>query len=403
MLLHEDGTMRRLTFRPIQGKSLDIIDAILQTEEVASVDDFWSKLSVVVEELVVNIVDYSQSDYIDVEIMRDDKSLTLRFHDGGMPFNPLEREFPDFSIPMEDRQIGGLGIFLVTKYMDTVTYEHTGGENILTVTKGLKNQTTMSFTEEEFLKIKAEKERMEAELRQASELQQSMVPNGYFTQDNLEVFGKLIPARQMGGDLYDYAIIDGKLYFCIGDVCGKGAPAAMLMAYAHAHLGELAFRESNPASIIYALNKMASYQNESCTFFTLFLGVLDLQTGRLQYCNAGHNPPYILTDEVKMLDCDPNPPVGPMEDAEFSLQETTLSPGSTILLYTDGLTEAKAAGEEELGQKRTEEVLKECIEQRLNPEEIVNRLIEAVHDFAKNVEQSDDLTMLAVRYTAPAH
>ena len=132
--------MRRLTFQHIQGKSLDIIDAILQTEETASVGDFWNRLSVVVEELVVNIVDYSNSDYLDVEIMRDEKSLTLRFHDGGVPFNPLERGFPDFSIPMEDRKIGGLGIFLVTKYMDTVNYEHAGGENILTVMKQLKNK-----------------------------------------------------------------------------------------------------------------------------------------------------------------------------------------------------------------------------------------------------------------------
>ncbi|MBQ6377531.1 MAG: ATP-binding protein [Prevotella sp.] len=132
--------MRRLTFQPIQGKSLDIIDAILQTEEAASVGDFWNRLSVVVEELVVNIVNYSQSDYIDVEILRNENSLTLRFRDGGVPFNPLEREFPDFSIPMEDRKIGGLGIYLVIQYMDTVAYEHTGGENILTVTKELKTK-----------------------------------------------------------------------------------------------------------------------------------------------------------------------------------------------------------------------------------------------------------------------
>ena len=98
---------------------------------MASVGDAWSKLSVVVEELVLNIVDYSNSDYLDVEIMRDEKCITLRFRDGGVPFNPLEKEAPDFSIPMEDRKIGGLGIFLVTKYMDTVTYEHAGGETFL--------------------------------------------------------------------------------------------------------------------------------------------------------------------------------------------------------------------------------------------------------------------------------
>lgn len=132
--------MTRLHFQPIQDKSLDIIEAILQTEEMTAVGDDWSKLCVVVEELVLNIVDYAHSDYIDVEIMRDEKCITMRFRDGGVPFNPLEKEVPDFSLPMEDRKIGGLGIFLVTKYMDTVAYEHAGGENILTVMKQLKNK-----------------------------------------------------------------------------------------------------------------------------------------------------------------------------------------------------------------------------------------------------------------------
>ena len=132
--------MTRLHFQPIQGKSLDILDAILKNEEMESADDVWGKLSVVVEELVLNIVDYANSDYLDVEIIRDDKSITLRFHDGGVPFNPLEKEEPDFTIPLEDRKIGGLGIFMVIKYMDTVTYERTGEENILTVRKNVKKQ-----------------------------------------------------------------------------------------------------------------------------------------------------------------------------------------------------------------------------------------------------------------------
>ena len=132
--------MTRLHFQPIQGKSLDILATILKNEEVASADEVWGKLSVVVEELVLNIVDYANSDYLDVEIIRDEKSITLRFHDGGIPFNPLEKEEPDFTIPLEDRKIGGLGIFMVTKYMDTVTYERTGEENILTVRKNVKKQ-----------------------------------------------------------------------------------------------------------------------------------------------------------------------------------------------------------------------------------------------------------------------
>ena len=127
-------------FQPIQGKSLDIIDDIFQTEEMASVGDAWGTLSVVVDELVVNIVNYANSAYLDVEISRDEDRITLCFRDGGIPFNPLEKEEPDFTIPLEDRKIGGLGIFMVTKYMDTVTYERTGEENILTVRKNVKKQ-----------------------------------------------------------------------------------------------------------------------------------------------------------------------------------------------------------------------------------------------------------------------
>lgn len=132
--------MTRLHFQPIQGKSHDIIDAILQTEGMASLGGAWAKIIVVVEELVLNIIDYSNSNYLDVEVIRDEKHLTLRFYDAGVPFNPLAKDPPDISLPMEDRKIGGLGIFLVTKYMDAVTYEYTGGENILTVTKELKNK-----------------------------------------------------------------------------------------------------------------------------------------------------------------------------------------------------------------------------------------------------------------------
>ena len=390
--------MTRLHFHPIEGKKLDIIDAILQTEEMATVGDALNMLNVVIEEIVVNIVNYSTSDYVDVEIIRDEERITLRFHDGGVPFNPLKKDPPDFSIPFENRQIGGLGIFLVIENMDVVEYEYTGGENILTVMRKLETPITMSYSQEEFEKLKAEKERMDAELRLASQIQLSMLPTGHMAQDGVDIFASLVPAREMGGDLVDYSIRDGKLYFCIGDVCGKGAPAAMIMAYAHALLMGLTQHESNPARIIHSLNKVASRNNESCTFFTLFAGVLDLQTGRLQYCNAAHNPPYILGNELWMLDCDANQPIGPLEDAEFSLQETTLIPGCTIFLYTDGLTEANNTEGEELGTERMEEVLRDCIKRQLKPEEMVNAVTEAVHQFTVNAEQSDDMTLFAICY-----
>jgi len=131
--------MTHLHFQPIKGKSLDIIDAILHTEEVVSMGDDMGIIFETVDELVPNIVDYSNSDYLEIEIVRDDKGITLRFRDGGIPFNPLKKDPPDISLPMEEREIGGLGIFLVIKKMDVVEYEHTDGENILTVKKMIKD------------------------------------------------------------------------------------------------------------------------------------------------------------------------------------------------------------------------------------------------------------------------
>lgn len=125
--------MTQLHFHPIQGKALDIIGAILHTKEVASVGKSFGTVRLVTEEIVVNIVDYSYSDYLDVEAIRDEEGITLRFRDGGIPFDPLGNGLPDTSLPIEQRLMGGLGIFLVIKKMDSVKYEYTNGENALTV------------------------------------------------------------------------------------------------------------------------------------------------------------------------------------------------------------------------------------------------------------------------------
>jgi sigma-B regulation protein RsbU (phosphoserine phosphatase) len=137
--------------------------------------------------------------------------------------------------------------------------------------------------ERENERLSAEKNRLSSELQLASQIQRSMMPIGHKMFDSVEVFGSLTPAREIGGDLFDYTLRDEKLFFCIGDVCGKGAPAAMLMAYAHSLLMGFSQNETNPARILESLNKVASHDNESCTFFTLFYGVLDLPTGRLHY------------------------------------------------------------------------------------------------------------------------
>lgn len=125
--------MTQLHFQPIQGKTLGIIDAIMRTEEVVSLNDnMWRIIRMVVEELVVNIVDYSGSNYMDVEISCEKDRFTMCYRDGGVPFNPLNNEPPDFSLPIAQRQMGGLGIYLALTSMDTAEYEFVNGENVFT-------------------------------------------------------------------------------------------------------------------------------------------------------------------------------------------------------------------------------------------------------------------------------
>ena len=125
--------MTQLHFQPIQGKTLGIIDTIIRTEEVVSLNDnMWRIIRMVVEELVVNIVDYSGSNYMDVEISCENDRFTMCYRDGGVPFNPLKNEPPDFSLPIAQRQMGGLGIYLALTSMDTAEYEFVNGENVFT-------------------------------------------------------------------------------------------------------------------------------------------------------------------------------------------------------------------------------------------------------------------------------
>jgi len=136
--------MTQLHFPHIQGKTIEIIETILQTDEIVSLAEEWAVIRLVVEELVINIVDYAYhddaNDYLDVETSLTEDRITLRFRDGGVPFNPLEQAPPDMSLPMRQRQIGGLGIFMVSKKMDTMTYEYTNNENVLTITKDIKHE-----------------------------------------------------------------------------------------------------------------------------------------------------------------------------------------------------------------------------------------------------------------------
>ena len=253
---------------------------------------------------------------------------------------------------------------------------------------------------ERLRKVNAEKERIGGELRVASMIQQSMLPRNDLHQDDVNICGTQVPAREVGGDLFDYFIRDEKLYFLIGDVSGKGAPSAMLMAVTHALFRSASAHDSNPGHIMQTLNGTLCQGNDSNMFVTIFIGVLDLPTGHLRYCNAGHDVPYIIHDShYSVLDCHPNIPVGVFDDKKFGVQQMEMSPDSTIFLYTDGLAEAMDKDHQQFGMTRIEAVLDRCAKDQLKPQQILKIFNERVHQFVGEAEQSDDLTMLAICYT----
>ena len=247
-----------------------------------------------------------------------------------------------------------------------------------------------------------EREHIDSELNIARKIQMDMLPKGEETAlcDDCDVVGSLDPARMVGGDLYDHFIRDEKLYFCIGDVSGKGVPAALVMAVAHTLFRSISAHESNPARIMQALNETSCQRNEQNMFVTMFIGVLDLPTGRLRYCNAGHDKPFVIGEETKQLPAKPHLPLGVMDNMIYTTQETVLQSGESLFLYTDGLTEAMNESHEQFGLKRVEKGLQDCIGNKPNvAEKIIRTMTNRVNAFVDGAEQSDDLTMLAIHYT----
>lgn len=251
---------------------------------------------------------------------------------------------------------------------------------------------------EELKDTTAQKASIESDLRIASGIQMAMLPKifpPYPERDDIDIYGKLVSAKEVGGDLFDFFIRDEKLFFCIGDVSGKGVPAALVMAVTRALFRAVAAHESMPDRIINNMNETLSTNNESDMFVTMFIGVLDLLSGRMRYCNAGHDVPILIGSGIGMLPCDSNIPVGVMQDWEYTLQETTIDPLTTIFLYTDGLTEAEDINHAQFQEKRIIDVIQQAPNE---PQQIILAMTQAVHQFVGNAEQSDDLTMLALQY-----
>jgi len=244
--------------------------------------------------------------------------------------------------------------------------------------------------------------RIESELHIARDIQCRMLPMTYPPfpdRTDVDVCGSLVPAREVGGDLFDYFIRDEKLFFCIGDVSGKGIPAAMLMASIHSMFRAFSGHDNDPAHIMHRINESACQGNDNNMFVTMFIGMLDLPTGRLRYCNAGHDRPVVISrDDAKQLEALSNLPVGVFDDIRFEREEYVLPPNCTLFLYTDGLTEAMNPKHEQFGLKRLMLPLARIGDQ-LQAHQLLEAMTQAVKVFIGDAEQSDDLTMVAIHYT----
>lgn len=254
---------------------------------------------------------------------------------------------------------------------------------------------------QELKKTTGIKERMQGELHVARRIQMGMIPKifpPYPERPELDLYAKLRPAREVGGDLYDFFIVNNRLYLTVGDVSGKGVPASLVMAITCRLIRLIAAQTDSPAQMAKVLNDSLSADNETNMFVTMFIGVLNLEDGTFTYCNAGHNPPILALPDrgATFHEVDANVPVGILPGFEFTEQSIQLPDHGAFFLYTDGVNEAENKSAEQFGDKRMLSIVqRHCCE---SARTIVSSVLDEVDDFAADAEQSDDITMLCLRY-----
>ena len=245
--------------------------------------------------------------------------------------------------------------------------------------------------------VKAEQERIQSELRIARDIQMSMVPGVFPTLEGLDMAAYMSPAREVGGDLYGYLLREDKLYFAVGDVSGKGVPASLFMAQATRLFQTMAKQGMMPAEICTRMNDaLSGDDNENGMFVTFWLGLVDLQTGRLDYCNAGHNPPIIGggDNHSEFLEMLPNAPIGLWPGLVYKGEKIDTIKNRPLFIYTDGLNEAENPQQEQFGDERLLAALQRTTFE--NARQTINSLKQEVEAFRGDAEPNDDLTMMCI-------
>ena len=288
---------------------------------------------------------------------------------------------------------------IASGHFDTVLPENTQPDELGTLSRSFADmQSSLVTYMDELTRTTANKVRIEGELQIARNIQMGMLPQvfpPFPERKDIDLYASMVPAREVGGDLYDYFIQSGRLYFCIGDVSGKGVPASLFMTVVQNLFRAAGQQGLLPAEIAHRINETLSDRNEQLMFVTMFIGAIDLETGRLDFCNCGHNPPAVLPRGGKpaFLSCKANTCIGILPEAVFEGESVEGFKDTPLFLYTDGLSEAENPEHDLFGTDRLLAVLGEPF---TDAETVVKRMQAAISDHVAGANASDDLTMLCL-------
>ena len=245
-----------------------------------------------------------------------------------------------------------------------------------------------------------ERAQVQRDLDLARDLQGGLLPKIFPTRQEspgIEIFARLDPAKEVSGDLYDFFFVEpGRLCFVVGDVSGKGIAAGIFMAVTRTLIRATAIPGRAPLEILTRVNAQLAKENQANLFVTMILGIADTQSGKIVYGQGGHNPPVLLSAAGKPVYEPPGGmPLGVFEDAKFGERELSLKPGETLLVYTDGVTEAMNGARDLFGEDRLLEAVRDGAS--LSAEKLTERVVEKVEDFVREADRSDDITLLAIK------
>ena len=336
-----------------------------------------------------------------IRAKKDDAAELATIYDTQQQEAEIARQQADLT---KQRLIGtALALVLIVTFFSIYTYHKRKAQHHLAVAHS-KLQAAYDQLEE----TTAAKERIESELRIARDIQMSMVPNIFPDRPGLDIYASMTPAKEVGGDLYGYLLLDNELYFCVGDVSGKGVPASLFMAQATRLFRTLATQHMMPAEIATRMNNALTEDNEQGMFVTMFIGLVNLDSGKMSFCNAGHNPPVLMGRKgetadgsrgAEFIDVQSNAPIGLFPDIDFEGEQIDDIKGTPLFIYSDGLNEAENKSQEQFGDEQIINILRFTPFE--NAKQVIDKMNELVEEHRNGAAPNDDLTMLCLSVKDP--